>query len=126
MVRELPVPQGWDTSKTGVSPAAVAALKAPLLRLLKAGNHSASASLSPTISQLSLVALSSDLITSFLPMCCIHVSALHPCLAIVQLPTQDCDHVALLARETVEGGHSVLIFCGTKKACESTARRAAR
>ncbi|EFN55218.1 hypothetical protein CHLNCDRAFT_52598 [Chlorella variabilis] len=40
--------------------------------------------------------------------------------------TGDSDHVALLARETVEGGHSVLIFCGTKKACESMARRAAR
>jgi replicative superfamily II helicase len=39
---------------------------------------------------------------------------------------QDSDHVALLARETVEGGHSVLVFCGTKKACETMARRAAR
>lgn len=34
--------------------------------------------------------------------------------------------MALLARETVDSGHSVLVFCGTKKACEHTAKRAAR
>ena len=39
---------------------------------------------------------------------------------------QDFDHVALLARETVQAGHSVLVFCGTKAACEHTAKRAAR
>jgi len=39
---------------------------------------------------------------------------------------QDGDHCALLARETVQGGHSVLIFCGTKQGCEVTAKRAAR
>ncbi|KAL4428417.1 hypothetical protein ABPG75_002506 [Micractinium tetrahymenae] len=38
----------------------------------------------------------------------------------------DFDHTALLARETVQDGHSVLIFCGTKAACETTAKRAAR
>lgn len=42
------------------------------------------------------------------------------------VPMQDGDHCALLARETVQGGHSVLIFCGTKLACEITAKRAAR
>lgn len=39
---------------------------------------------------------------------------------------QDADHTALLARETVQGGHSVLVFCGTKKECEITAKRCAR
>lgn len=39
---------------------------------------------------------------------------------------QDSDHCALLARETVQGGHSVLVFCGTKQGCEVTAKRAAR
>ncbi|PRW44411.1 helicase and polymerase-containing TEBICHI isoform X1 [Chlorella sorokiniana] len=38
----------------------------------------------------------------------------------------DSDHCALLARETVAGGHSVLVFCGTKQGCEVTAKRAAR
>lgn len=42
------------------------------------------------------------------------------------VPMQDSDHCALLAHETVQGGHSVLIFCGTKQACEVTAKRAAR
>ena len=42
------------------------------------------------------------------------------------VPLQDYDHVALLAQETVQEGHSVLVFCGTKAACEHTAKRAAR
>ncbi len=44
----------------------------------------------------------------------------------VQPSSQDFDHAALLARETVQDRHSVLIFCGTKAACETTAKRAAR
>ena len=30
---------------------------------------------------------------------------------------QDKDHTALLCRETLDEGKSVLLFCGTKKVC---------
>lgn len=51
---------------------------------------------------------------------------MHPCITALSTLLQDFDHTALLARETVQDGHSVLIFCGTKAACETTAKRAAR
>ncbi|GMH38125.1 hypothetical protein BSKO_06009 [Bryopsis sp. KO-2023] len=35
-----------------------------------------------------------------------------------QWEARDPDHVALLTKETIDGGHSVLIFCGTKRGCE--------
>ncbi|KAK9824289.1 hypothetical protein WJX72_009203 [[Myrmecia] bisecta] len=42
-------------------------------------------------------------------------SSLHP-------PTAEMLAVAQLCEETVQGGHSVLVFCGTKRACEQVAK----
>lgn len=39
---------------------------------------------------------------------------------------QDQDHVAWLTRETVQDGHSVLIFCCSKNQCQVTAKLVAR
>ena len=39
---------------------------------------------------------------------------------------QDGDHAPLLAKETVDAGHSVLVFCGTKRSCEEAARDMAK
>ncbi|KXZ52413.1 hypothetical protein GPECTOR_9g457 [Gonium pectorale] len=39
---------------------------------------------------------------------------------------RDSDHVALLTRETVRDGHSVLIFCASKLWCEKVAEHIAR
>ena len=38
----------------------------------------------------------------------------------------DDDHVILLCKETISGGHSVLIFCPTKNWCEKLAETIAR
>lgn len=35
---------------------------------------------------------------------------------------KDPDHVAYLAKETIDSGHSVLIFCASKRGCEDTAK----
>ncbi|XP_024031656.1 helicase and polymerase-containing protein TEBICHI [Morus notabilis] len=39
---------------------------------------------------------------------------------------KDPDHVVELCNEVVQEGHSVLIFCSTRKGCESTARHVSR
>lgn len=39
---------------------------------------------------------------------------------------QDPDHTALLAKETVDDGHSVLIFCCSKNQCSATAKQVSR
>lgn len=52
-----------------------------------------------------------------------------PLVSVRQLPPatkEDPDHVAHLTRETVDEGHSVLIFCGFKKACLWEAKRLAK
>ncbi|KAL4540938.1 hypothetical protein Ndes2526B_g05493 [Nannochloris sp. 'desiccata'] len=52
-----------------------------------------------------------------------------PLVCVRQLPPatkDDPDHVAHLTRETVDDGHSVLIFCGFKKACLWEAKRLAK
>lgn len=39
---------------------------------------------------------------------------------------RDPEHVAWLAEETVSTGHSVLIFCASKAACEACAKHCAK
>ena len=38
----------------------------------------------------------------------------------------DTDHIAFLTEETVQQGHSVLVFCGYKKSCEIEAKKLAK
>lgn len=40
-----------------------------------------------------------------------------------QWEARDPDHVGLLTKETIDSGHSVLIFCCSKKSCEETAKK---
>ncbi|KAK8319113.1 hypothetical protein V6Z12_A13G219900 [Gossypium hirsutum] len=44
----------------------------------------------------------------------------------VDLGGKDPDHVVELCNEVVQEGHSVLIFCSTRKGCESTAKHVAK
>jgi hypothetical protein len=39
---------------------------------------------------------------------------------------RDPDHVALMCQETVQDGHSVLVFCASKAGCEAAAKHVAR
>lgn len=39
---------------------------------------------------------------------------------------KDPDHVVELCNEVIQGGHSVLVFCSSRKACETTARHIAK
>lgn len=41
--------------------------------------------------------------------------------ASAEWEARDPDHVALLTKETVDDGHSVLVFCATRKSCSTTA-----
>lgn len=40
--------------------------------------------------------------------------------------SKDPDHVAYLAKETIDSGHSVLIFCASKRGCEDSAKQLGR
>ena len=111
VVRKLEVPPGWDTSKNGVSAVGMRMIDEHSMlpqQVVDADLHALHATATPRGSQM-------------LPMC-----PLLPLPCCLCHSLQDYDHVALLARETVQEGHSVLVFCGTKAACEHTAKRAAR
>lgn len=45
---------------------------------------------------------------------------------IADIGGKDPDHVVELCNEIVQEGHSVLIFCSSRKGCESTARHVAK
>lgn len=96
VVRSLEVPPGWDVSKNGVSPPSCCS---PACRAGTMRGRPIAAADPPC--------------PATLPLC-------------PRPRPQDSDHTALLCRETVQGGHSVLVFCGTKQLCEVTAKRAAR
>ena len=44
----------------------------------------------------------------------------------VDLAGKDPDHIVDLCNEVVEQGHSVLLFCSSRKGCESTARHVSK
>ncbi|CAN1785302.1 Helicase and polymerase-containing protein TEBICHI [Linum perenne] len=45
---------------------------------------------------------------------------------VAELCGKDPDHIVALCDEVVQEGHSVLIFCSSRKGCESTARHVAK
>ncbi|KAL0311996.1 UNVERIFIED_CONTAM: Helicase and polymerase-containing protein TEBICHI [Sesamum radiatum] len=45
---------------------------------------------------------------------------------VAELGGKDPDHIVELCNEVVQEGHSVLIFCSSRKGCESTARHIAK
>ncbi|KAF3446459.1 hypothetical protein FNV43_RR11638 [Rhamnella rubrinervis] len=45
---------------------------------------------------------------------------------VADLGGKDPDHIVELCNEVVQDGHSVLIFCSSRKGCESTARHVSR
>lgn len=123
VVRTLEPPQGWDTSRNGVSTTPALVLCSQW-RLQTAHDRERGMHLHSMCTELCCEVLAWGVLTRpAIPGCSLHPLP-HTCLC--HLPFQDFDHTALLARETVQDGHSVLVFCGTKAACETTAKRAAR
>ncbi|MQL93723.1 hypothetical protein Taro_026365, partial [Colocasia esculenta] len=45
---------------------------------------------------------------------------------VADLGGKDPDHIVKLCDEVVQGGHSVLLFCSSRKGCESTARHVSK
>lgn len=103
----MEVPPGWDTSKNGVRECSLVAIW--LVLGCQPPCQRASGPLQPMLAAAARLQRVQSI-----------------CHCACDPNVQDSDHCALLARETVQGGHSVLVFCGTKQGCEVTAKRAAR